>query len=97
MAADLLTIKDDLDRVDDTCLDEVRRVLDNCLHISPEDDRANQAVQQVLTEYLSKKDIFVRVSTSSKDNVLVATSNTASPGFIPTILWLFIWANKRKG
>lgn len=101
MAADLTLIKADLDKVDDTCLDTVRRAIDACLLINPEDNLADQGVQAVLTAYLAKKDIFVRMSIIQRQGnqiiTTVETSNVPAPGFIRAILWLFIWANKRKG
>lgn len=101
MAADLTTIKTDLDRVDDACLDEVRRLVDACLHVSPEDDLADQGVLAVLTDYLADNDGLVRMVIVSRQGnqiiTTVQTSNQPTPGFIPSILWLFIWANKRKG
>lgn len=101
MAADLSLIKSDLDKVDDTCLDTVRRAIDACLLINPEDALADQGVQAVLTAYLAKNDILVRMSITARQGnqiiTAVETSNVAQPGFSRAILWLFIWANRRKG
>lgn len=100
MAADVVILKADLDRVDDNCLDAIRRVVDACLLVNPEDNLADQGVTQVLVEYLNKKDVFVRMRISSRTGnvitTLVETSNIAAPGFVRAILWLFIYANKRK-
>lgn len=101
MAADLALIKADLDKVDDTCLDTVRRAIDACLVVRPEDALASQGVTAVLAAYLAKNDVFVRmIITQRSGNRLITTvetSNTVAPDFVPAILWLFIWANRRKG
>lgn len=101
MAADLNLIKSDLDKVDDTCLDTVRRAIDACLIINPEDALAGQGVTAVLAAYLAKNDIFVRMSITARQGnqilTTVETSNISQPGFTRAILWLFVWANRRKG
>lgn len=105
MAVDIAQLKLDLDKVDDNCLDDVRRLLDSCLILNPESPLIRRPIiVQILQAWADNKDVFVQVLVTARNNtttpptftIVVNTSATPAVGFVPAKRFLFAWFNAIK-
>lgn len=101
MATDLAALKQDLNRLQEDDLAQVRVLVDDALRVGPEDDLADQEIVAVFNQWKLNRAIFVRVVIQGQPapgtfNTQVQTSLSPADGFVPARSWLFDWFNKRK-
>lgn len=99
-AIDITQLKNDLDKLSDNDLQDLRNRVDASLIVSPEDDLADLAVLRVMQAFRANRDAFVQVSLANRTGpdftINVTTSLTLTTSFILIRRWLFIYFNKRK-
>lgn len=101
MAVDLPQLKLDLNKLRETDLEGVRRLVDAALLVAPESALADQEVVRVYQAWVANHSVYVSViitaqPTSGNFTTNVLTSLNPATGYTRASVWLFNWFNARK-